>query len=245
MIFDYEKLVQLMLPTFLRRAVLIELLKMLVKPLATMHTAFLAWYENARYKANANASVISLVHHISREFGTVATIGELDGKPTDFLVSVQGLVDEARIRKLIDSYKLAGKSYVFESSEIEFACEFANWTCENYDEATTVEFVDYVCEIDRVVTIGFSYDLEGSNFGLVATASRPVHSTLNITGMIYGIAPGGSHFEAGSFYLSIEAGNQRGETGVGIYTQTGASYYLDYLVVDPVTDEFYDYGIIN
>ncbi|MDR1370949.1 MAG: hypothetical protein LBJ72_12630 [Dysgonamonadaceae bacterium] len=148
---DLLKFIQDWLFSMFRKPGIIEFIRSLLLEVPKAHNSFELFSYDAKYKANANASVISLEHHINREFDVKAKITELDGKPIDFLVTVTGTVDEVRLRSLIDKYKLAGKSYVFKIGEVIYTAGFINFECENIIEAYTVEFNDHVCEEDNEV----------------------------------------------------------------------------------------------
>ena len=82
---------------------LAELIRVLTREAESAYNQFNLQVPDWMYKINANASVISLKHHIKRELDVDAVITELDGKPIDFLVSVTGFVDEQRLKAMIDN----------------------------------------------------------------------------------------------------------------------------------------------
>ena len=132
---NLRKLIADLLLTFVRDNRLIELIRVLTSQAETAFNQFNLQVPDWLYKINANASVISLQHHIKRELDVDAVITELDGKPIDFLVSVTGFVDEQRLKALIDSFKLSGKSYVFKVGNEIYTAKFGNWYCESlYDD---------------------------------------------------------------------------------------------------------------
>ena len=132
---NLRKLIADLLLTFVRDNRLIELIRVLTSQAETAFNQFNLQVPDWLYKINANASVISLQHHIKRELDVDAVITELDGKPIDFLVSVTGFVDEQRLKALIDSFKLSGQSYVFKVGNEIYTDKFGNWYCESlYDD---------------------------------------------------------------------------------------------------------------
>ena len=132
---NLRKLIADLLLTFVRDNRLIELIRVLTSQAETAFNQFNLQIPDWLYKINADASVISLQHHIKRELDVDAVITELDGKPIDFLVSVTGFVDEQRLKALIDSFKLSGKSYVFKVGNEIYTAKFGSWYCESlYDD---------------------------------------------------------------------------------------------------------------
>lgn len=57
---DYKRLVQLLLPTFLRKKVLVTWLEVLTTPLTRLHTSFMNFRIDALYKLNHNGQVCYL-----------------------------------------------------------------------------------------------------------------------------------------------------------------------------------------
>ena len=132
---DLLKLIRSLLVTFMRSNRLAELIRVLTREAESAYNQFNLQVPDWMYKINANASVISLKHHIKRELDVDAVITELDGKPIDFLVSVTGFVDEQRLKAIIDNYKLSGKSFVFKVGNEVYTAKFGSWSCESlYDD---------------------------------------------------------------------------------------------------------------
>lgn len=233
-----------MLPIRLRTRLLFEFTRVLIFQMPGIHALLVTWFDDARFRASMNASVISLQKLIERYLGIQADISELDGKPTDFLVSISGLVDEARMRSIIDTYKLAGKSYIFQSSAITYECEFTDYVCEDYSEVITVEFTDYVCEDNRIVTISVMItDITGETCTVEAVASANVKSELAISGVITGTDDNGHDFFAGNFSLTITVNGYYAITVSDITTVPEGTYRLTTVNVIPGSDTFYDYQI--
>ena len=150
-----HKLIKLLLPTFMRGNRIIEFIRVMLLQLENSYNTFNANVPDWLYKANANASVISLTHHVKRELDVDILITELDGTPIDFLVTVQGFVDYGQLSKLIDTYGLAGKSYVFENGEITYTCEWINHVCAITlaNNALTLSLVDSVASVSAAQTV--------------------------------------------------------------------------------------------
>lgn len=238
---DYSKLVQLLLPTFLRKSVLIELLRTLIGPLQIMHSQANLWFDDARYKANTNASVISLIHLIEREFDVLATIEELDGQPTDFKVTVSGTVDEVRLRALLNQYKIAGRSFTFRIGSVVYSSSFINHVCEDIIAVYSVEFIDYVCEESGYIYLSFGIGTRD----ITVNASRPVTSEISISGFIRGRMPSGVTYNATSFGVTILEGESMGTGDIILDPVSGEYYFVQESSVDiiPNSDTYFTYII--
>ena len=237
---DFQKLAQLLIPTFLRKTFLIELIAPLMSPLQIMHSQFNLWFEEARYKANTNASVISLTHIIQREFDVIATIEELDGKPTDFMVTVSGTVDEVRLRTLINQYKIAGRSFTFRIGSVAYVCGFSNHVCEDIIELNSVAFIEHVCEDTREVYITAII----WQYSIVFTASRQVKSDITIAGNIIGHGGNGVSFTGSSFNVVILANAAVGSDSIS--TDQANIYTLDksLISISPASDAYFNYILL-
>ena len=239
---DYYKLVQLLLPVSLRKPVLVEFIRSLIWQVPALNSRFVLWAGNARYKANLNASVMALERLIQQEFDVPATIEELDGKPTDFLVNVSGSVDEVRLKALIGQYKLAGRSYTFRVGSAVYSCEFTNYACEDIREVFTLEFKEHYCEDDRNVYLSsVLMMIDAENLEISFQASHTVKSDLTIAGRIIAVNNNG-HFVAGEFRANMANGNSSIliEVPVGI----GSNYAIDsgFLTITPSGDSYFNYS---
>lgn len=141
---DFYELVELLTPTFLRRSRLLSMLRVMVaNPLQRLFVRFHLWRNKSRYEASVSPQVISLIHAIERTFDCVAEITELDGKPYDFLVSIDRSADLNAIREFIDRHKLAGKSYVFRLGDAAFSVTWLNHVDEHLVEEYSAEWIDH------------------------------------------------------------------------------------------------------
>lgn len=187
---DFHKLIELLLPTFLRSPRILALLRVLVaKPLQRLFVPFYIWRTKSRYESSVTPQVCSLIHAIERTFDCVAEITELDGKPYDFLVSIDRSADLNAIREFIDKHKLAGKSYIFRLGDAAFSATWLNHVDEHLIEeyATTwIEHVDaseIVCYVDFVWNnLAFSDWPDIGRGRIVRVISdKPVTSDLDFT----------------------------------------------------------------
>jgi hypothetical protein len=244
MIINWEKYTRWMLPTFLRTREIVEFLRVLMWQVPKKYSEVEVWAEEAKYRANVTASKISLEKLIEREFGVRAEISELDGKPVDFLINVSGTVDEVRLKSLIDSHKLLGKSYQFRIGEVAFNANWLNHVCEDIIEVWTARFEDYVCESDGVNTITLLLSSVGiDQLRVTASASSPVQSYMTITGTISGEDSSGHIVPFESFTLNMLPDTSSEFIDVNINMQQGYAYFIDMQTagVDPENDLHYEY----
>lgn len=247
MIIDWHKYISLLLPLRMRTQRMIELVRTLVWQVPQLASRFNVWEQTAIYKGKITASTIALEKLIEREFGVLATIEELDGQPTDFLVNVAGPVDEVRLKALIDQYKLAGRSYAFKLGAVVYTSEFTNHVCEDIIELVTAAWIDHVCEDDGVVEIrGWLLKNTQDQWEVLLKASRPVKSDLSISGRIEG-TDGDVTFWAGDFVGTFPADASQVNLNVTIDVIGGLYYWIDgpSVGIDPASDIYYSYEYVN
>jgi hypothetical protein len=238
---DLQKLILLLLPTSLRSKSVSEFIRSLLLQVQRTYDEFCLFLHDAKYRANADASVISLEHHIEREFDVPAKITELSGRPTDFLVTVDGNVDESRLRSLIDSYKLFGKSYVFKVAGVEYISEWMEHVCENMSVEYVSEWIGHVCENKEAVIISHTVHVDPLGFSIEVHSSKSVYSDVHFTVFVYYYPP-----QSQGIFQTAEA------SGVIIAGNSHATVYADHpenilpqttsgISVSPGEDERYYY----
>ena len=180
---NLQKYIADLLPTGLRRLGNIEFIRSLLQQVASVYGGFNRQVSDWLYKAHADASVLSLQHHIRREFDVDAAITELNGKPLDFLVTVTGAVDENALRAFIDKYKLAGKSFSFVTGNVSYTAEWLNHQCE-------------IVLNENAINISRGYDYEGEHYnGLFFVPDFPPASDIVISYRIIGYYNHGTDIE--------------------------------------------------
>ncbi len=135
---DLNKLVSDLLPTWLRSSKMVRMLMVLLSQAREALNRYKLNISDWLYQINADSSVISLQHQIKRELDVDAVITELSGQPIDFLVTVNGFVDENRLMALIESRKLAGKSFVFKTGNMEYSAAWINHVCAQEYETISI-----------------------------------------------------------------------------------------------------------
>ncbi len=215
------KLIADLLHIRLRSSLLIQLLFSLTSEVQTVLNKFRINIPDWLYQINADASVISLQYQIKRELDVDAVITELSGQPIDFLVTVNGFVDENRLRALIESRKLAGKSFVFQTGDMVYECEWSNYTCVQ-------EYTDnFVRASNNLNTVTIASDLA---------------VTTNITMQV--------RVYAGSRFKDYEATITQSNTSVSFIAEVkdnlGNTLVIDDVVISsisPQRDYYYNYVI--
>lgn len=119
---------------------------LLTLPVRRLHASFAEWSKKMRAKAGASAQVCMLKKIIYDEIGVNIEIEEGDGKPYDFIVKTSLVYTdkEQQMFALLERYKMAGKSYKYVNSEIDFVYQWENYVCEQCE--FSVEWTDYICE---------------------------------------------------------------------------------------------------
>lgn len=244
MIIDWQKYVCSLLPTFMRGSVITELVRTFIWQIPWLFSKFSLWSEGIRYKANVFASKIALEKLLEREFDRIAIIHESDGKPIDFVVTISGLVDENRVKSIVDQHKIAGKSYILRFGSVTHVCHFINYLCEDIIEITTVSFSDHYCEDNGSVFITTKLSVVGANtFYITATASRLVLSNIEVTGMIVANDESGHILPVEVFSVTILAGSIIGSVEQSISISIGDFYFIEYdsIVINPTSDSYFNY----
>lgn len=248
MIIDYHKLAELLTPSFLRKDRWMALTRALfTRQLQRLHTAWLIWATDARYRASVTPQVISLEHMAERTLDCRLRIDPLDGKPYDFLVNVEGDPDMGRLTRLLDTYKLAGKSYVYEMvGPVGYACSFLNHVAEDIEEKYACEFVDHVAEDERTVRIWVYMfaDMNAGEWNVIARASKAVKSDITISGTIQKRKDGYISL-VDTFHVRIEADMAEASAPVSITDPTAGVLFLEARNIQPVKDDYHDYEIEN
>lgn len=246
---DLVKYIQNWLPVGLRSLSVVELYRVLLSRLPKAHNDFEEFAELAKYKANANASVISLEHHIAREFDVIATITALDGTPTDFLVSIDGYVDEHELSAFIDRWKLAGMSYVFRQGEVKYSARFINHVCEDIAEVWTAQFANHVCEDDRKVYISWhvlrAIPIETGvvQYQMEVRASQVVQSNIVVNGET--VFSNGQDYDPRDWQVTIASGTNKVAMNININSQYSIISSSQITSINPLSDEYYNYIIKN
>lgn len=243
MIEDFNRLIELLLPTYLRQNKLIALLRALIAmPMQRRFSDFNLLRAKSDYEATVTPQVCSLTDAVQRTFDCVCEITELNGKPYDFLVSIDRSTDLQAIKEFIDAHKLAGKSFVFELGDVVFTATWMNYTNENLIEVYSAEWSFYVDEDDGTnhITIYLLQDINDV-WRVRAEAEKPVASDLYIAvSIVYRVPPSGELHHGGDASISLPAGTTMNELTVSLAYEPGAVISFTTFVF-PNKDEVYTY----
>lgn len=147
------KLISDLLNTRIRSTLLVQMLFALTSHAAVVLNKVKLLTLDLLYRINADASVISLQNQIKRELDVDAVITELNGQPVDFLVTINGFVDENRLRALITDRKLAGKSFVFVTGDTTYTATWINHVCAQ----VYTDNIIYITQSINYVGLDFQY----------------------------------------------------------------------------------------
>lgn len=201
---DFEKLLKLALPTFLRRG-LGNLVKAIAAVFTAIYNAYRAWQTDMRLEAAMTCQNMyieaMLNYRLLGTFDRIITLEDGTGIPVDFIVKIPDnvQVDNARLVGLLNKYKTYGKRYLivqgmytYEISWLHPVCEQVDRTyiigwrepvCEQVDRTYIIGWREHVCELKERINNYISIVKEGESKYYV-NADFPVASTLTVT-MIY------------------------------------------------------------
>ena len=243
MIINWYKYIRDLLPPALRLKELVELIKVLVWQVSKGNYYFDLFLAKANYKVNVNASVIALEKLIYTELDAIASIEELDGKPFDFLVNVHSIVDEKRLKALIDTYKLEGKSYTFKLGAVAYEVDYINHVCEDIIELYEVEYINHECEQDGVIQLTGSAYIDGATVIARVIASQPVASELTINTRLKFKNTNGDTVYANYTNVVIDVGSTMGIADTSTDQSVGYDFSIVLVSVAPNSDDYYSYMI--
>lgn len=120
------------LPVKLRTKMLCGLCFALTSPVRVLYSDFVKWCKGMRAKAGGSPQVCMLQKIVQDTLGVDIVIREGDGKPVDFILqtSFGDLDKERQLFALMDRYKLAGKSYMYENKQLMFTTVWDGFICQ-------------------------------------------------------------------------------------------------------------------
>jgi len=161
-IMDYNKLLQLVTPTFLQGGFTV-LLGAVATPLNTLYADFKLWQREIRLQTAITCQVMYLEFLLNDRLGTSGTtkiyITDGDGVERDFVVNMpSGMVLDFRLQAYLNKYKMAGKRYTIEQSNIAYAVNWTGWCCELVTPSYDIYWTGWYCELvdgrtDNVIRI--------------------------------------------------------------------------------------------
>ncbi len=120
------------LPMCLRKVGIYALIKVLLSPLVRIYETYLSWIEEKRKQVSYTGQQCMLHQIVRDELGIDIVISSLDGKPYDFMVTIQGKVTDTmrnRLTALVDKYKPGYKSWRYsDAGQDDIITYSAEWT---------------------------------------------------------------------------------------------------------------------
>lgn len=113
-----------------RQNCIVAFIQVLNSHAETMNSELDAFIADARLRSAVTWQVCWLEKLLTDEIGGTITITEADGLPVDFVVTGISYQYQNRARALLNRYKLAGKSYVFEFIDLEVSAAWSDGVCE-------------------------------------------------------------------------------------------------------------------
>lgn len=241
MMLDFFKLIELLLPHSLRQTSVLALLRVLVaRQLQSLFAEYHVFRQKTKFEASVTPQVCSLQYAIERTFDVNCEITELDGLPTDFLVSIDRSTDLSSIRAFINKHKLAGKSYVFELGDTVFTATWKNYVDEDIVATYTAEWSDYEDEDDGIVTISCfisAFDSDNSKVYVYLASNKALASDIlcNI------VIKYNTNYEAGIGNVTFASGKVTATATVDVTLPDTASNLQLEVTLDPDSDDTYTY----
>lgn len=142
---DFRRLIELLLPTFLRKERLLAFLNVLIgTPLEQLYSNYVIWQERTKYDASITPQVCSLRHAIEKNYDVQCNIIELDGKPYDYLVEIDRSTDYNSIHTFLLKYGTAGKSFLFNLGDTTIDVTWTDFIEQNEITTYEAEWSNYV-----------------------------------------------------------------------------------------------------
>lgn len=139
-----------LLPVAIRQSRLGQLMLVLLLPAQLASEELSTYTADARLRSAATWQVQWLEKLLTDALGYAVTITEADGLPVDFRVSGIKYFDENRARALLNRYKLAGKSYKLEFSDLTIAGRWLSPVCQLTDELVYIgRWLDPACALQQ------------------------------------------------------------------------------------------------
>lgn len=139
---DFNYLVEALLPTFLRKVKMLAFVRAVIAAeIQKLHREFKSYVALAKFKAHITPSVLDIELAVERLTGYRIEIQEKSGIPYDFFVAVDSATaDISAIRAVIESHKLAGKSFTFLEGAATYTATWQNFYYANEDWGLLVQF---------------------------------------------------------------------------------------------------------
>jgi len=249
---DFEKLLKLALPTFLRNG-LGNLIKAIAAVFTAIYSDYRAWQTDMRLEAAMTCQNMYLEamlnYRLLGTFDRIITLEDGTGIPVDFIVKIPDdvQVDSARLVGLVNKYKTYGKRYLIVQGTYTYIIGWRKPVCEQVDRTYITGWREHVCEqVDRTYEYQWEEfvcelkELIENYLGIVVVedskyyvnADFPVASTLTVSITYW------SHDEEYTHDFTIA----QGQTNSEIFTPPESNPYQAYISsITPEYDDTYHY----
>lgn len=164
------------LPMCLRKVGIYALIKVLLSPLVRIYETYLSWIEEKRKQVSYTGQQCMLRQIVKDELGVDIVISALDGKPYDFMVTIQGEITDTmrnRLTALIDKYKPGYKSWRYSDAGQDDIITYS------------AEWIEYVEQVQNMNGISLNIkekrlNVAGCNFVYKIQTEYPVTNALSL-----------------------------------------------------------------
>ena len=186
------------LPKRLRTVMLFTLCMVYTAFIRREHNEFLEWQKKMKIRMSGSPQVCMLKKVIYDELGVNIEIEEGNGKPYDFIIKTDfsDVDKERQLFALLNRYKLAGKSYIYENSSVSYLAYWDKFVCEKTIAQAEYYWGAFVCERRTIrpetvtLTMNYHYKYDTSFntntvYKVSIVASKAIKSDLLITADMY------------------------------------------------------------
>ncbi len=186
------------LPKRLRTVTLFTLCMVYTAFIRRGHDEFLEWQKKMKIRMAGSPQACMLKKVIYDELGINIEIEEGNGKPYDFIIKTDfsDVDKERQLFALLNRYKLAGKSYVYENSSVSYLACWDKFVCEKTIAQAEYYWGAFVCERRTIrpetVTLSMNYHYKydtsfntNTVYKVSIVASKAIKSDLLITADMY------------------------------------------------------------
>lgn len=154
MIIDWRKFVVRLIPSMVRKSILLAVIDTLIKQIDSNYTILKSKNDKALLYASCTPQVVWLQYLLRQELNyNSIVIAEGDGLPVDFVVYTN-LNDVDRLKSLLNRFKMTGRSYLINSENIAYSIRWVDAICEKTAIINTViQWDNTICAQEVLVTV--------------------------------------------------------------------------------------------
>jgi len=236
---DFNKLVNLLMPTFLRSESLVAIYKAVSTPLTFEYEQFKAWQSDMRLQAAMTCQVMYieaiLNYRLFGNFLKTIYITDGDGIIVDFIVNIPSgiTVNGQLLVSLLEKYKLKGKRYSIGQTTVTYEIAWTDPVCELNGITYEAFWTDPVCEKTDVGPIDNNIRVFFSGYGAYVESDYTVASNVTIV-VNLSIAHTG---QDGNYNFYLPLGTSQSEAFLSDYGIISA----DIVSITPNSDSSYNY----